>query len=237
MFAEEVRRAVMAAPRMALPDISKTVWGALAAGHLSEAEAENLSGLIESRRALPSPRKATRAGSRPRSPESIERRRRWAASGFMPVGLAARFSLAEQATLAVIADEVRRTGDCRLCIGAIAGKAGVCDTSVRNAIHEAKRLGLLTVEERRVAMWRNLPNVVRIVSREWCQWLDRGVRGGACKSSKGTIPQIFRRDREIIGTGHKGCRGKSDEEMVRQDRPPLRFPASSAATKPWKRRM
>jgi hypothetical protein len=37
-------------------------------------------------------------------------------------------------------------------------------------------MGLLTVEERRREGPKNLPNVVRIVSREWLQWLARGPK-------------------------------------------------------------
>jgi hypothetical protein len=47
---------------------------------------------------------------------------------------------------------------------------------VQNAIREAARLGLLTVEERRREGRRNLPNMVRIVSKEWTSWLARGGR-------------------------------------------------------------
>src|SRR4051812_16680576 len=47
---------------------------------------------------------------------------------------------------------------------------------VKNAIREAARLGLLTVQERRREGRRNLPNVVRIVSKEWTIWLARGGR-------------------------------------------------------------
>src|SRR6185312_1169824 len=47
---------------------------------------------------------------------------------------------------------------------------------VQNAIREAARLGLLTIEERRREGRRNLPNVVRIVSKEWLAWLTRGGR-------------------------------------------------------------
>ena len=62
---------------------------------------------IEARRALPPPQRPVqrRLGSRPRSPASMERRRRWAASGALPPQLASRFTLAEQAVLAVIAAE------------------------------------------------------------------------------------------------------------------------------------
>src|SRR4051794_34056818 len=117
----------------------------------------------------------------------MERRRRWAASGALPPALAARFTLAETAVLAVIAAEVLRHGACTLVIGHIAALAGVSETTVRNALRAARGLGLLTVEERRVSAWRNAPNVMRIVSREWLGWLrlrapkERGALGGGCK--------------------------------------------------------
>jgi DNA-directed RNA polymerase specialized sigma24 family protein len=37
-------------------------------------------------------------------------------------------------------------------------------------------MGLLTAQERRRQGQKNLPNVVRIVSREWLQWIKRGGR-------------------------------------------------------------
>src|SRR5436189_6413150 len=55
-------------------------------------------------------------------------------------------------------------------------QAGVCRRRVQNAIREAARLGLLTIEERRREGRRNLPNVVRIISKEWTSWLARGGR-------------------------------------------------------------
>src|SRR3954463_6593213 len=47
---------------------------------------------------------------------------------------------------------------------------------VQTALREAARLGLLTIEERRRESRRNLPNVIRIVSKEWMTWLARGGR-------------------------------------------------------------
>src|SRR5215212_7890806 len=97
MFMEQLRRAVEASPRVELPKVSALLWKAYAAGSVSEAEAADLSTLIEARRALPAPQKPVqrRLGSRPRSDASMERRRRWAASGALPPALAARFTLAE----------------------------------------------------------------------------------------------------------------------------------------------
>src|SRR4051794_25689833 len=186
MFVEQLRRAVEATPRVELAKVASLLWRAYAAGQVTEAEAQALSDLIEARRALPStPKPAQRRfGSRPRSPSaSMERRRRWAASGALPPALAARFILAETAVLAVIAAEILRHSRCTLTVGHIAALAGVSETTVRNALREARGLGLLTVEERRLTAWRNASNVVRIVAPEWQAWLRlHRPQGGGCKS-------------------------------------------------------
>src|SRR5215216_1359244 len=103
MFADELRHAVEASPRVGLPKLSAVLWKAYAAGSVTETEASELSDLIEARKALPAQEKPVqrRVGSRPRSPASMERRRSWASSGHMPPQIACRFTLAEQAVLAV----------------------------------------------------------------------------------------------------------------------------------------
>ncbi len=202
MLADQIRAAAMAAPRVKLPDVAAVLWRAYGAGQVSEVEAEELSALIESRKALPAasetPRKSV--GSRPRSDASLERRRRWAASGRLPPQLAARFTPGEIAVLAVVAAEVARRGDCRLAIGHIAALAGVSETLVRKALREARHLGLVTIEERAITAWRNDTNVVRIISEEWRAWLAKGRRppapgfcwpatspwGGGYRSAQGT---------------------------------------------------
>ena len=107
----------------------------------------------------------------------MERRRRWAASGLLPPALAARFTLAETAVLAVVAAEALRHGRCTLVLEHIAALAGVCRKTVKNALKEAQRHGLLGIEERRLSAWRNAPNVVTITSREWSSWLKMRRRG------------------------------------------------------------
>jgi hypothetical protein len=200
MFADEIRRAIEASSRITLPAVTALLWRAYGEGKVTEAEAEALSVLIEARTTvtvssghsvagqasnptrtlsvvigdIPSDRQRrprTGVGSRPRSDASLERRRRWAASGRLPPALAARFTLAEQAALSLVAAESARRGDCRLSIEHIAALAGVSRSTVKSAIREARRFGLLTVEERKVRSWRNDTNVVRIVSPEWQAWL------------------------------------------------------------------
>src|SRR3954453_23670133 len=114
MFANQLRAAITAAPRVELAKVASLLWRAYAAGQVTEAEASALSETIEARRALPAPQKPLqrRLGSRPRSPASMERRRRWAASGALPPALAAQFTLAETAVLAVIALEAAKSGAC-----------------------------------------------------------------------------------------------------------------------------
>ena len=116
----------------------------------------------------------------------MERRRSWAAAGRLPPRLAARFTLAEVAVLAVVAAEVARHGACTLTIGHIAALAGVSKQTVRNALHEAVRLGLVRVEERRLTAWRNAPNRVTITSPEWNAWLRLRRRRGGSKFVEAT---------------------------------------------------
>ena len=179
MFVEQLRRAVEASPRAELPTLSSLLWKAYAAGHVTETEASALSEAIELKRALPPAQKSVqrRFGSRPRSPASMERRRRWAASGCLPPPIAAKFTLAEQAVLAVIAAEHRKRGDCRLTNKEVADVAGVSITTVKNALRAARGLNLLAVEERRLTAFRNASNIVRITSPEWRAWLRLGGGG------------------------------------------------------------
>src|SRR3954465_11830250 len=153
MFAEEIRRAAEAAPRVKLPEVAALLWKAFAAGSVTETEAEALSALIEARKApAASPAPARRwVGSRPRTDASMERRRRWAASGRLPPQLAVRFTLAEQAVLAVVAVEVAKQGTCTLALDHIASLAGVSRATVRNAMKQARTIGCITVEERRAS--------------------------------------------------------------------------------------
>src|SRR3954466_16337868 len=179
MFAEQLRQAVEASPRVELPKVSSLLWKAYAAGQVTEAQASELSDRLEARKAIPAPQRPIQrsVGSRPRSGASMERRRRWAASSLLPPTLAARFTLAETAVLAVVAAEALRHGRCTLVLEHIAALAGVCRKTVKNALREAQRHGLLGIEERRLSAWRNAPNVVTITNREWMSWLRLRRRG------------------------------------------------------------
>src|SRR4051794_37361094 len=179
-----------------LDHLSCSIWQGLTAGAVAEDDAQVLAERLHARRSIlrgeikpvgirpgrPSlflPRRLQRP---PQRSVAIARRRHLAASGPMPPALASKFTVSELAVLRIIGDEVRQHGQCDRCVDELAARAGVCRRMVQNAIREAARLGLLTVEERRREGRRNLPNIVRIVSKEWTSWLARGGRSSRPKT-------------------------------------------------------
>lgn len=200
---DDLARALDAAATLAALDaLTRAVWVRWSAGGLDDAAAQALAERGQARRAAlkglapaagaraPLPRgrfPAPRAPRRPDPAASLERRRRLAASGPMPPALAARFTTGELAALAIVADEIARGGDCRLPLGAVAARAGVSETTARNALRRARQDGLVTIEERPRRGLPNLTNVVRMVSPPWRTWIARrGAAGGGCKNPKRT---------------------------------------------------
>jgi hypothetical protein len=114
----------------------------------------------------------------------------------MPPALACKFTVAELAVLRIVGDEVRGQGSCARTIDEIAARAGTCRRMVQNAIRQAAALGLLTVQERRREGQKNLPNVLRVVSREWLSWLRIG-----CKKIH---PTDNREEKKARPNGRKG---------------------------------
>jgi hypothetical protein len=96
-------------------------------------------------------------------------------SGIVPAKIAASFTVGENAALSVIARQCQRGGTCSLPIDAIAALAGVSRTVVKDAQREARKLGLIHVRERRIPGRKNLPNVIRVISREWTAWLKLSI--------------------------------------------------------------
>lgn len=183
-----------------LENYARAVWADWEARRLSDEQAQSLAEAIEARRkqvrgldtvAARAPDVAAIAKGQGRASYfpakrktpmskdrrlSMARRRRLAASGPMPPVLASLFTTGELAALRIVADEVRERKQCRLTLGEIAARAGVGITTARNAIRYAAREGLVTIEERRRDKRPNLPNIVRVVSREWTTWIFRGQK-------------------------------------------------------------
>src|ERR671926_1191695 len=164
-----------------LDHLSRSIWQGLGAGAVADDDAQALAERLHARRGVlrgeirpvgvpvgwPSifpPRRLQRA---PKRPVAIARRRHLAASGPMPPALACKFTVSELAVLRIIGDEVRQRGLCDRCIDEMAARAGVCRRMVQNAIREAARLGLLTIEERRRGGPRHPPKLIRVLSKGW----------------------------------------------------------------------
>ena len=86
--------------------------------------------------------------------------------------------------LCIVGFEIKRCGVCDLPIEKIAALAGVCRTMVQNTIHEARRLGHITIVERPQRGSKSLTNLVRICSPEWRAWLARGPSAARLIGSK-----------------------------------------------------
>jgi hypothetical protein len=133
---------------------------------------------------------------RPRSPDrkaSRDRRRTWARGALMPAALRSAYTEGQAAALAVIAKEAQAEGDCRLPLDKVAALAGVCRTIVQSALHEARRLGHVTITERPQRGRKSLTNIVAIISPEWRAWLRLGAprQGGiGSKFSKTANPTM-----------------------------------------------
>lgn len=191
MFADQIAIAIDTAHGgCRLDDLSRLVWRGLAENQITDDRAQELAERIHTRRALNSataPHRPPHAASGrlvsifpprrpqrpPQRPHAIQRRRRVAASGFAPPAIASRFTVAEQAALAIVVDEHRRSGDCRLPIDAIAARAGCSRTSVQNAIRSARAAGLIRVTHRPRRGQKHLPNVIEITSPEWRTWVQK----------------------------------------------------------------
>ena len=181
MFVDEMRRAIAATPKDNLYRLSGELWKAHAGGAIGDDDAQGLAEAIAAKKAAaPMPRR--RVGSRPRTAGSMERRRRWVSGGMLPPQIAGQFTMGEAAALAVIASEVAAKGACKLTIGHIAALAGICRSTVKNAVRQAAALGFIRSEEWRLSAFRSAPNTVTIVALEWIVWLRNRRRGGAVKT-------------------------------------------------------
>ena len=226
MLVDEIARAVQSAPRSRLAELAATIWRAFGAGAISETDAQALAEAVEARKRIPAaPTQPRRVGSRPRAPESLERRRRWVASGWVPPAIACRFTAGELSALSVVAAQVAKHGRCDLALDHIAALAGVGRTTVRNAIGEARRLGFITVEVRRLRAFRNDTNVVRIAASAWQSWI--AMRRSTSGQGVGAKP-CAARNTHISYEGRK-----SRAETIRQEGRARSVLSKTGLNSPW----
>jgi hypothetical protein len=236
MFAEQMAGAINDARTLTrLDDLSRAIWQGWGANAVTDDQAQDLATLIHARKQVirgeikpvgippgrPSifpPRRLQRA---PIRSVAIARRRHLAASGPMPPSLACKFTVGELAALQIVTDEVREKGHCDRTLGEIAARAGIGRTTAQNALRAAAAMGLVTVQERRREGQKNLPNIIRIVSREWQLWIKRG---GQRNNPSGSKP---------IGFKKTDPTGKESKRRGESGIPPAAFEPESQSRSTW----
>lgn len=162
----------------------------------------------------------TPVGARPRTAASVERRRSLASQGWFPPAIAARFTVGEQAALAVIAQEVARDGACELFNEKIAALAGVARSTVKRALKAAQGLGFIQIEERRLTAWRNDANVVTIIDAGWLLWLRMRRKGEGSRKGPAPNTKIQRRgfrDEDAALAPGETSKGEPPQGFTRPD--------------------
>ncbi len=157
-----------------------------------------------------------------RSPDrakSRERARTLAAASGLPPALAWRFTPGEQAVLFIVAAECYARGLCDRSHDEIAARAGVSTSTVKRALRLAKQLELVRIEERPQERAKHLPNVVRIVSKEWAAWIaKRKPIGGQARTATG------REDSQKRISGQRLVRMADSNRSTRSENPASRAP-------------
>ena len=116
-------------------------------------------------------------------------------------------------------DEVREKGHCDRTLGEISARAGISRTTAQNALRVAATLGLLTVQERRREGQKNLPNVVRIVTREWQLWIKRGGQRNGPQGSRGIgFKKIDPTDKRFKESRKNGIPPEASEPRIQPQR-------------------
>lgn len=164
---------------------------------------------------------------RPRTPESLERRRMLGGSGALPPALRTPYSEGARAVLCIIAGEHKKHGNCDLPLEKIAALAGVSRTTARKALIKAQELKHIKVteRERRLPHGQRLPNLtnlIEIVAPEWVAWLKLGTtRGGGGRTF---VPKVrpTKRDSYQIANAESAERPQEAVRGVQAARPDQR---------------
>jgi len=121
----------------------------------------------------------------PNRKKSRERRNKLGKVCPIPPDMAKTFTRGQLAVFCIIAGEVKRQGICDWPIDKIAACAGVCRTTAKSAMHEARIRGQIRITDRPVPGQKNMTNIVTIVDPEWLDWIRRGPAKHAAEQDDG----------------------------------------------------
>jgi hypothetical protein len=89
--------------------------------------------------------------------------------------MACQLTPCERALAAIIREDHLKQGYSDRCHDLAAVLIGACSKTVHRVQQRLEELGWITIEERERPGRKHLPNIVRIVSREWLAWIERGA--------------------------------------------------------------
>ncbi|KQS84248.1 hypothetical protein ASG58_20990 [Rhizobium sp. Leaf383] len=167
---EILRRAVASTERANLDALSAAVIKEWGNGSISEDEYVSLAEMIGRARTTvfpPRPRRKRKT----RTQIELAHRRGLANTGPMPSHLAAAFTTCELAVLAILTFE---GGYFDKPIMNWRKRADVGHSTVQKTLRKAEMMGLISIERRPVRGQKSLPNIVRVISKEWLTWIRRG---------------------------------------------------------------
>lgn len=220
VFHEALAAAIASACPRTIAATRTKLWSAIAAGMLTDDQADALNSAIEARhptapanefKPKPNQRRVsifpTRPPVRRPSPKESVRRRRRTAQGPMPAHMCVSFTTGELAVLAIIAEEVRAHGRCDRSLAEIAARAGVCRSLVQRAIRVAAGFGLLVSQKRPMRGRKSMTNLVTIISVEWLAWLTSPTTTGSTNVSP-TKSQNHKKGERPAATSLAGRKGR-----------------------------
>lgn len=96
----------------------------------------------------------------------------------LPPEMREHFAPAEYAILELVKAETKRNnGTCTKSVGDLARIAGVCRTTVKNALRKANAVLLVASRQRPINRRYNRTNVIKVVYKRWLSWATPdGVR-------------------------------------------------------------
>ena len=91
----------------------------------------------------------------------------------MPDTLRHHYTEGERAGLCIVVGEIKRRGMCDAPIDKMAAQAGICRTTMQNALRKARQLRHLNVIERPTPGRKHQTNLITIASPQWRTWIAR----------------------------------------------------------------
>ncbi|TDR94182.1 hypothetical protein [Enterovirga rhinocerotis] len=153
-YFEQAVQAARSGPWDSLKGVRGGVWARFSEGKLTEGQVGYLVEILEARLkpAEKPPAKARNpdsfVGSRPITPESLERRRRLSRETFVHPQDSEELTNGEAAVLSIVLEEVMKLGRCLLPVGKIAALAGVSRRWAQHALRKLESLLYLCVQIR-----------------------------------------------------------------------------------------